>query len=468
MRLFEIVPANFFSILASGNREIYYNALMLLHESFQTELNIRLDDFRSALIAHLEDEVFELEEDDRVEGSLTPTNKATILINKLIKTGWVEKEYLDSSFIEILTPKNYAIPMMKLLSELGDTSLQEYNSLVFSTYSALQLASKRENYDQMYEAVLAARKNTEQLSDMLRTFYHSIRGFTRALVDQGDVNELLKNHFGEFIELSDRIYHPIKTMDSFYRYQSPIQSMLTGIYANESMLNAMRKRAMSVKKHADQEEADHEIFAAIDYTLDAYRSLGGIINEIDKKKSVYTKSTSEKIRYLLSADQTIKSKLAEILKSYANADEDGKETIQALLERHIEANRQEVFDSAALFHRSIRSKRVDKDPVEIVENKSLDGVAEEYLLAQIKNGFPLKRIRAFIDGLFADGQTSVTTADIHLESDTDFILLMLAVIRQHDVGMGYHIDIEDTRTDLGGYIVPDMTITRKKATNHVE
>ncbi|MDR0948363.1 MAG: DUF5716 family protein [Lachnospiraceae bacterium] len=464
MKLFEIVPANFFSILASGNREIYYNALMLLHESFQTELNIRLDDFRSALIAHLEDEVFELEDDDRVEGGLTPTVKATIIINKLIKTGWVEKEYLDSSFIEILTPKSYAIPMMKLLSELGDTSLQEYNSLVFSTFSALQLASKRENHDQMYEAVLAAKKSTEQLSDMLRTFYHSIRSFMRALVDQHDVNELLKNHFGEFIELSDRIYHPIKTMDSFYRYQSPIQSMLTGIYANETMLNAMRKRAMSIKKHNDQEEADREIFAAIDYTLDAYRNLGGIINEIDKKKSVYTKSTSEKIRYLLSADQTIKSKLAEILKSFANADEDGKEEIQSLLERHIEANRQEVFDSAALFHRSIRSKRVDKDPVEIVENESLDGVAEEYLLTQIKNGFPLKRIRAFIEGLFADGRTTVATADIHLESDTDFILLMLAVIRQNDAGMGYHIDIGDTRIELDGYIVPSMTITRKKAT----
>lgn len=468
MKLFEIVPSNFFSILSSGNREIYYDALMLLHDSFQTELNIHLDDFRSALIAHLEDEVFELEEDDIVEGSLTPNVKATIILTKLIKTGWVEKEYLDNSFIEILTPKSYAIPVMKLLSELGDNSLREYNSLVFSTFSALQLASKPENYEQMYEAVLAAKTNTEHLNEMLRTFYHSIRGFLRDLVEQHDVNELLKNHFGEFTELSDRIYHPIKTMDSFYRYQNPIQSLLSGIYANDAMLDAIRKRAISIKKYSDPEEADREIFSAIDYILDAYRNLGSIINEIDKKKSVYTKSTSEKIRYLTSADQTIKSKLAELLKAFANADDSGKEHITDMLGRNIAVNRQEVFDAAALYHKNIRSKRVDREPIEIVKNESLDGVAEEYLLAQIKNGFPLRRIRAFIDGLFAEGMVSVTASDIHLENDNDFILLMLAVIRQRDTGMGYAIDVGEKRINRDGYLIPEMIITRKKAANHVE
>ncbi len=468
MRLFDIVPGNFFSILSSGNREIYYDAIMILHDSFQTELNIRLDDFRSALIAHLEDQAFELEEDDMVEGSLTPNMKATIILTKLIKTGWVEKEYLDSSFIEILTPKSYAIPIMKLLSEIGDNSLREYNSLVFSTFSALQLAAKPENYEQMYEAVLAAKSNTEQLNEMLRTFYHSIRGFLRDLVEQHDVNELLKNHFGEFMELSDRIYHPIKTMDSFYRYQNPIQSILSGIYANDAMLDAMRKRAMSIKKHSDQEEADREIFSAIDYILDAYRNLGSIINEIDRKKSIYTKSTSEKIRYLTSADQTIKSKLAELLKAFANADDSGKDNIADMLGRNIEVNRQEVFDTTALYHKNIRSKRVDREPIEIVKDESLDGMAEEYLLAQIKNGFPLKRIRAFVDGLFTEGLVSVSASDIHIKSDNDFILLMLAVIRQHDVGMGYNIDVSEKRIDRNGYLIPEMTITRKKAANNVE
>jgi uncharacterized protein Yka (UPF0111/DUF47 family) len=468
LRLFDVVPGKFFSILSSTNREIYYDALMILHDSFQTDLNIRLDDFRSALIAHLEDQAFELEEDDIAPESLTPNIKATIILTKLIKTGWVEKEYLDSSFVEILTPKSYAIPVMKLLSDLGNSSPREYNSLVFSTFSALQLAAKPENYEQMYEAVLAAKTNTAQLNEMLRTFYHSIRGFLRDLIEQHDVNELLKNHFGEFIELADRIYHPIKTMDSFYRYQNPIQSILSGIYANDAMLDAMRKRAIAIKKYNSPEEADSEIFSAIDSILDTYRNLGSIINEIDRKKSVYTKSTSEKIHYLTSADQTIKSKLAELLKALANADNNDKDNIADMLNRNIKANRQEVFDAAALYHKNIRSKRVDREPIEIAKDDSLDSAAEKYLLAQIRNGFPLKRIRAFVDGLFTEGVISVSVSEIHIKSDDDFILLMLAVIRQHDVGMSYHIDVGEKRVDRDGYLVPEMTITRKKAANHVE
>ncbi len=464
MRLFNIVPGNFFSILSSGNREIYYDTLMLLHDSFQTELNICLDDFRSALIAHLEDEAFELEEDDVIEGNLTPSIKATIILNRLVKTGWIEKEYLDNSFVEIITPKSYAIPVMKLLSEFGDSSLKEYNSLVFSTFSALQLAAKPENNEQMYEAVLAAKTNTESLNEMLRTFYHSIRGFLSSLVDQHDVNELLKNHFGEFIALSDRIYHPIKTMDSFYRYQNPIQSLLSGIYANE----AMRKRALSIKKHSNMEEADREIFSAIDYILDAYRNLGDIINEIDRKKSIYTKSTSEKIRYLTSADQTIKSKLAEILKTFTSIDDARKDDMIDIMNLHIEVNRQEIFDAASLYHRNIRSKRVDSEPIEIEKSESLDGAAEKYLMEQIKNGFPLKRIRNFVNGLFSDGTDSVSASDIPIENDNDFILLMLAVIRKNDLGINYDVDIGEKRINRNNYLIPEMTITKKKEGYHVE
>lgn len=38
--LFDIVPSNFFSVLVSGNREIYVESLMLLHDLFKFELNI--------------------------------------------------------------------------------------------------------------------------------------------------------------------------------------------------------------------------------------------------------------------------------------------------------------------------------------------------------------------------------------------------------------------------------------------
>jgi len=131
MKLFDVIPDNFFSILSSGNREIYFDALMILHDMFKFELNIRITDYISALTAILEDRAFALEEDDEAqEGSLTLSGKARLILNRLLKTGWVDREFLDGSFVEIVTPRSYAIPVMKLLSELGENTLHEYNSLV--------------------------------------------------------------------------------------------------------------------------------------------------------------------------------------------------------------------------------------------------------------------------------------------------------------------------------------------------
>lgn len=118
LKLFDVVPGNFFSILSSGNREIYFDALMILHEMFKFELNIRVDDYIASLISILEDQVFELEEDDVLqESGLTLSGKARLILDHFTKTGWVDKEFLDGSFIEIITPRSYAIPVTQRVGQ---------------------------------------------------------------------------------------------------------------------------------------------------------------------------------------------------------------------------------------------------------------------------------------------------------------------------------------------------------------
>jgi hypothetical protein len=468
MGLFDVVPGNFFSVLVSGNREIYVDALMLLHQMFKFELNIRVDDYISSLISILEDKVFVLEDDDEMqESSLTPSGKARLILSRFVITGWVDKEFLDGSFIEIITPRSYAIPVMKLLSELGDKSLHEYNSLVFATYSGLKQA-KSEHESQMYEAVLSARANTEQLEYELRTLYHGIRGFLRSIQEQNDINLLLQNHFEEYKKMSDRIYHPIKTMDSIHRYMAPIQNILSDILVDENLMRIMRERAMTIKKYDDGAEAEKEIISAIDYVLDAYQSVGGIVNEIDRKHSTYTKSSIEKIQYLMTADQTIKGKLVEILKTYANATSGERSALGDMLERNIRVNRQEFVDGRSLYHKNVRSRRIDTPPLSIEQDNAFSDSAMASMLEQIKNGYPIARVRAYVDGLFADGSDFIKSENIPVNSDADFILLILAIVRANDRGMTYLVQMGEGRIERNGYRFPNMIIHKKEGKSHVE
>ena len=128
MKVFEIVPADFFSVLVSPNREIYVEALMKLYEMFQNEINIRLKAFLTEVEILLEDRVYIIEEGDDAEEA-EPTSlrgKARLIERSFEKTGWVEREFLDGSFIEILTPNAYAITVMRMLKELSDEQISEY------------------------------------------------------------------------------------------------------------------------------------------------------------------------------------------------------------------------------------------------------------------------------------------------------------------------------------------------------
>lgn len=468
MSLFATIPGSFFSVLSSGNKEIYLDAIMLLHQMFKYELNIRVDDYLTSLIAQIEDKEFTPEaDDDATEGSLTPNVKARLILNRLVKTGWVDKEFLDGSFIEIITPRDYAIQVMKLLSELNDHTLHEYNSLVFATYSSLKQA-KEEHRGQMYEAVLSAKANTERLTFELKSLYHGIRSYLRRIQEQSDVNILLKNHFEEYKRMSDRIYHPIKTMDSIHRYMAPIQGILSDVLADEELMDNMRSRAMTIRKYESHEEASQEIITLIDYVLDVYQSVGGIVNEIDRKHSTYTKSSIDKIQYLMTADQSIKGKLVELLKGYAQSTNTARSKIGEMLERNVRVNRQEFLDGKSLYHKNVRSRRVNLNPLEISDNQTFSDSAMAGMLQQIKKGYPIARIRAYVDSLFASGNSEVSSETIPVDNDTDFILLILAIVRANERGMTYKVQMKEGRHEKNGYTIPNLTISRKVAKHLVE
>ena len=266
MKLFEIIPADFFSVLVSSNREVYVDALMKLYEMFNDDINIKLKDYLNELAALLEDRVYNVEDGDdiSIDSPDTSRGKARLIEKRFEKTGWIEREFLDGSFVEIITPNTYSISVMRLLREITDEGMTEYNSLVFSTYSALNQAMA-ENQDRMYEAVIIAENNTEKLDYELRSLYHGIRGHLKNIRDNNDVNFLLKNHFEEYKKLSDRIYHPVKTMDSVFRYSGPIKGILMDLRYNDILLNEMTKKAITIKKYDSDEDAKYVALIAKTY-----------------------------------------------------------------------------------------------------------------------------------------------------------------------------------------------------------
>jgi hypothetical protein len=476
MHLFSRIPSGFFSVLASKNREIYYDALMLLNNFLKEDnLNIRVDDYISSLISLLEDRNFDLEPEDEIpelqltyreEGGYSVSIKARCILQRLIRTGWLDREEMEGSFTEIITPRDYAIRVIRLLEELADERIHEYNSLVFSTYSALAQAEGNQHHE-MFEALMNAKKNTEHLIYELKGFYHNIRSYLKDIQEQNAVNELLENHFEKFKPLADRIYHPIKTMDSVHRYMSPVIEILENLLESDEFTEVMRKRAMAIRKYEHEEDADKEIYTAINYILDIYRGLGSTTEEIDRRYNSYIKQSIDKMTYMMSADQTIKGKLLDIFNIYASsANNSYKNAVMELLEKNIRINRQYFLNVDSLFHKNIISRRLNETPLEIEQSEIQDVFKK--LAGQMNNIYPLEMIRNFIEDIFirygiaGDNILFVDSGNITLHNDSSFILLILAVIRSRERGMNYRVQFEEGSVIRDGYLIPKMKFIKAK------
>ncbi len=465
MSVFETIPSNFFSILVSKNKEIYVEALLFLHKTIKTDggLEILLEDYLTTLIYLQEERYFELEDDDEViEIKITSSTKARLILNRLIKTGWIEREFLDGSFTEIITPKPYALPFMKLLSEVGDNTLQEYNSFVFSTYSGLKQANEDKS-SQMYEAIISAKKNTEDLSYQLTTLYHSIRSHMISIENQIDINDILSNHFEEFKRLSDNMYHPIKTLDSIHRYMTPIQNILAEVLNDDEIMELICERAMASNKYKDISEAESDIVSMIDEVSQRYSSLDDVIDRIDRKHSQYTRLSIEKIQYLMNADHSVKGKLTDLLKAYANAEEDRKESIIDIMNSGSLLEKQEFLDNKSLYRKSARFREDDAQPLEVDGNRDFAEKSMEDMIGYFNKVYSVAKVREFVNDLFVEDRTEIRSSDIVLNSESEYILLILAVIRSSDKNMNYKIEFLDGKVSAKQYRIPNMVIRKKNS-----
>ena len=462
MNLFDTIPVNFFSVLSSKNKELYADALMRLHHLFQHELNIKTSDYISVLIELIDNRSYEIEDDDEItEEGLSLNAKARLVLNRFVSAGWIDRENMDGSFTEIITPRVYAIRVMQLLHDLSEERTNEYNSLVFSTFSGLKQAHEN-NHDQMYEAVLNAKSNTEKLIQELKTLYHGIRSHLRKIQGQKNINILLRDHFDEYKALADRIYHPIKTMDSVHRYMTPIIEILAAVAGNPKIMEDMITRAISIRRYKTEEEAESEIINAIDYIMDIYKSLGSTVSEIDKKHSSYTKLSIDTIRYHMSADQTIRGKLVTLLKGYAGAAADSarQAKLLILMEKKIRVNRQEFFDGHSLWHKNIKSRRISASPMTVNEDGRLSQTEAENIIKTMHNDFSLQHIKHFMNTLFG-GNDSFSTEDINIPDDREFILLLLAAIRSGERNTGFKAEVGTDSIKINGYGIPKMIFTKK-------
>lgn len=464
MNLFKRIPERFFSVLASPNRRLYWTALVTLHRQLEYELNIPADDYRTALGAALVDmELADEAELDEQEQTLlrAPNGKANMIIHRLQETGWLDIEYRDSTFEEVIAPRDYADRIIRLLLDLESAEEKEYNSLVFASYSGLKQAYL-ERSDRLYEALMSAKRNTNELVNDLKSLYHNIRYYHQIIGDAVDVNQLLHDYYDEYKSMIDRIYHPIKTMDSLPLYRQPILDILSGLLLDDELLGRAAERM--VKQHPDTllPDAERELKQTIYKLMETYSSVQEIVQQIDRKHRAYTRESVDSIKYRMSADHSIHGKLTELLQYYAVSQNSPQEdTALELLQSGICCERQAFADKNSLWH---PNRKADRPPMGAHKVTAISAEDESDFVSSMNQSlqkrYSIIQARQYIDMAMQD-QNEIRTENLPLEADAQFIMLLIAAVRSTDQASPYQIEFLPGEQDRNGYLIPNMRITKK-------
>lgn len=471
MSLFTILPSNFFSILASKNRDVYAEALILLYRSIESnELLIKKSEFVRSLKDRLNELAGELEirveEDEADEDELiNHSDKASYILRRMEECGWVDVEINPDNFEEYIALPSYSIHVLSMLSKLLNDSTAEYVSLVHATYSELKLEDDTRD-EFMYAALVRAFENTKNLNVELITLAHSIRIFQNRLGKVFSTNNILSDYFDVYkSRVSDRYYHPLKTFDSVAKFKRPILQILQAWLYDETIRKQLVAQSLMWSRNKDPKTAEADIVNKINYISDMYEQIGETINQIDSKHHEYTKASANKILYLNSADKSIKGHLDFIFKTYAESLSKG-ENVNPILNAFTQSlnfapHGYITPDSVTL--PIVRELRFTSLPLSLTDFDDVRDALMENFLEQTSSQFSNDAIFEFMDIAFGE-ESEIHISDIRLPSFDAFLLLILATIKTSDDQCFYIVETDPGKVSSHGYRLPNLRFVRKEIT----
>lgn len=462
MNLYDVIPENLFSVLASKNRNLYVKTLFVLLEAFKQHLKISKNELVSMIVNELENEIMSADftEEELLESEHTISGKAHFLVRKLKTVGWILIE-TESDFREYITVPGFSYKIIQLLYDIANVSESDNIAYVYSTYSSLKLADETRDSFEMITALNDGEERTVQLVESLKSVYHSITYYNQQLINTLNINNVLRSHYEIYQEeIVSRILRPLKIRDSVPKYKNPIQNILKKWMVEDSTLDCMTQYLLSKQKNADESKIRNDILRKMHYIIDTYDNLDKkFISLIDEKNRRYTRATTQKIDYLLNSDQSIKGNLITILKSISDNEKED-ETLN-MVNDSFELYEQSFVSDESLYVKKKAVKRTRNSELFMTEEQSdFEDKARTVAMQMFNNQYSKNKVNEYVEKLFGD-EHEVTSNDIKIENDYDYIMMLLSVIQANDRGSKYSIEVKNENVLSDNYKIP-LIIYRKR------
>ena len=468
MKLIYDIPASFWGLFRSVNRDIYIEALLTINDEYQYN-NYFLS--REACVQILSDMCSSrryafMREDNETEEDEETTLPGRIL-NWLVRTKWLRKiEDYEAMTTNIVIP-DYAAVMIEAFEKLADEPLDDTDLYIQNVYATL--FSFKNDHRMNLTMLKTALVNTKKLNKALQDMLHNMDKFFERLLNKQSYDELLKEHLEGYVEeVVRRKYHILKTSDNFYIYKTDIRRCLRELREDDERIELIRKKEAAKREHTKENgkednyyknQRSEDVLDLIDQIERGFEDIEHRIANMDKEHSKYVRATVTRLNYLLSEESDRKGLLISLLNQLRESDDtDGNEKKIEEIARHMNLSAYEVLSENPLFKRRRRKKFAD----ELAADDAEEELSKEDILKinRIMHRFSKEEVISFLEEHMT-GDTCYTE-DLHLSGDAEFEKLILAYDLAMRKNSPFEVMVEERTVTDGRYSYPVMTFVRNK------
>ncbi len=459
--LFDVIPVNFFSPLASPNRLVYWECIHQLFSIMNTQLSFGIE--RELLVDELQfyfeqNQAAEFDEEVKED---EPRKKANLMIRQLENYGWLEIE-TDKSYVQRVNFYDYAVNIIKSLLEIANGKKVEYQGYIYVIYSLV-----RENSEHPAALLLQIMENTDLLITGLKNLNSNIKHYIDELTRHKSVAEIMNALFNDYItNIVDKAYHRLLTSDNVSKFRPEIIERLESRGRNEDYISRTAEELAGMRE-IDVWGARELVYQYLHEVIEAFRSMDDILSEINQKNTQYQRAAINRAKFLLAGSEDVRGQLKEIL-LYMNEKINQKSMdLAGVYEIEYMDGLIRLFGSSFLDEKSFYS------PIEgMREFRPQDIMYEEpdLHLRQEKIRKMTEKMQRILSPERIDGYVKTQmgvrefmyASELPLSDVGDFIKIIYVRLYGTRKNMSYRIENTGScNCNLGEFHFPDFTICRK-------
>lgn len=470
--LFDVVPDNFFTPLAAKGKRAYWECICILFRITNSELSFGIERdyltdeleyyFNSNMSADIsDDEEPDAKSDNPASASMTPREKANLMIRQLIRWGWIYAD-TDMSYVQRVNFRDYAISVIRSLSDIDKKEHPEYQGYIYTIYNQVKAGEEQAGI-----GLLQIVDNTEALIAGLKSLNANIKKYIDTLTKYSTVAEILDALLNDYYtNIIDKAYHRLMTSDNVAKFRPAIITGLEAFSKNKKYLDKAAEQIAEVKE-LSVPEARETALSMLHSVIDAFRKMDQIIEDINKKNMKYQRAAINRARFLLSSSDDIRGQLKDIIsfmcEETANIGIDHN-TVYELeqLDGLIKLFTVGYLDIDSLYS-PITGRRVFvPEPMEEIEiDEEERNVRHLRMLEKLRSNMTPDKIDAYVLKLLGD-RLELRASQLELESIESFIKLIYIRLYSIRKNMSYETELlGQDMAAVNGYRFRDFCIKRK-------